>query len=153
MSHRMVIAVLALAGFFVSLYLWMWKVGYLGTIACGDGGCETVQLSEYAEFLGFPVALHGMAGYMALMVVSLLGLQPMWADRREPTLLLVVLSGIGVLFAAYLTYLEAAVIHAWCRWCVVSAVLIAAILAVAVLGWVQMRRGASIEPPTSNIQR
>ena len=52
MKHRMAIAVLALAGFFVSLYLWLWKVGLLGTIACGDGGCETVQLSEHAEFLG-----------------------------------------------------------------------------------------------------
>jgi hypothetical protein len=30
---------------------------------------------------------------------------------------------IGLLFSAYLTYLEAFVIHAWCRWCIASAVL------------------------------
>jgi uncharacterized membrane protein len=149
MKHRMAIAVLALAGFFVSLYLWLWKVGFLGTIACGDGGCETVQLSEYAEFVGLPVAFHGMVGYLVLMIVSLVGLQPKWIDRREPTVLLVVLSGIGVLFAVYLTYLEAAVIHAWCRWCVVSAVLIMAILAVAVFAWTQYRT-SNVQHPTSD---
>ncbi len=134
MKHRMTIAVLSLAGFFVSLYLWLWKVGVLGTIACGDGGCETVQLSEYAEFLGLPVAFHGMVGYLVLMIVSLVGLQPRWAERSEPTGLLVVVSGIGVLFAGYLTYLEAAVIHAWCWWCVVSAVLITTTFAAGIAG-------------------
>ncbi|MEE8572247.1 MAG: vitamin K epoxide reductase family protein [Gemmatimonadota bacterium] len=134
MKHRMTIAVLSLAGFFVSLYLWLWKVGVLGTIACGDGGCETVQLSEYAEFLGLPVAFHGMVGYLVLMIVSLVGLQPRWTERREPTGLLVVFSGIGVLFAGYLTYLEAAVIHAWCWWCVVSAVMITTTFAAGIAG-------------------
>ncbi len=134
MKHRMTIAVLSLAGFFVSLYLWLWKVGVLGTIACGDGGCETVQLSEYAEFLGLPVAFHGMVGYLVLMIVSLVGLQPRWAERSEPTGLLVVVSGIGVLFAGYLTYLEAAVIHAWCWWCVVSAVMITTTFAAGIAG-------------------
>jgi uncharacterized membrane protein len=140
MKHRMITAVLSLAGFFVSLYLWLWKVGLLGTIACGDGGCETVQLSEYAAFLGVPVAFHGMVGYLVLMIVSLVGLQPRWVERREPTLLLLLCAGIGVLFAGYLTYLEAAVIHAWCRWCVVSALLIGAIFATSVLALAQTVR-------------
>jgi len=136
----MLTAVLSLAGFFVSLYLWLWKVGLLGTIACGDGGCETVQLSEYAQFLGVPVAFHGMVGYLVLMIVSLVGLQPRWLERREPTLLLVAVSGIGVSFAAYLTYLEAAVIHAWCRWCVVSALLIVMIFATGIAGMMSIPR-------------
>jgi uncharacterized membrane protein len=33
-------------------------------------------------------------------------------------------SGVGVTFSAYLTYVEAFVINAWCQWCVISAVLI-----------------------------
>jgi uncharacterized membrane protein len=136
----MITAVLSLAGFFVSLYLWLWKVGLLGTIACGDGGCETVQLSEYAQFLGVPVAFHGMVGYLVLMIVSLAGLQPRWLERREPTLLLVAVSGIGVVFAAYLTYLEAAVIHAWCRWCVVSALLIVMIFVTGIVGMMSIPR-------------
>jgi uncharacterized membrane protein len=106
-----------------------------------------VQLSSYADFLGLPVAFHGMAGYLVLMIVSLVGLQPRWVAQRAPTVLLVVLAAIGVLFAGYLTYLEAAVIHAWCWWCVVSAVLITAILAIAVAGLVAMHTARRTPQP------
>ncbi len=147
MKHRMVIAVLALVGFLISLYLWLWKVGLLGVLACGDGGCETVQLSEYAELLGVPVAFLGMVAYLALLALSLLGLQPRWQERREPTVGLVVVSGVGVIYSAYLTYLEAAVIHAWCRWCVVSALIVSAVLVVAVVGLRSMPRPAATQRP------
>lgn len=141
MLHRMVTAALALAGFFVALYLWLWKLGVVGSLACGaGGGCEYVQTSPYAMFFGVPVACYGVVGYLALFAVSLAGLQPRWADRREPTVALVALSGVGLAFTAYLTYLEAAVIHAWCRWCLVSAGLIAAIFVAALVGLRAARR-------------
>ncbi len=131
----MVAATLALAGFFVSLYLWLWKLGVVGSLSCGPGGgCEYVQTSPYAVILGIPVAFYGVLGYLGLLLVSLVSLQPRWAERREPTVALVVLSGLGVAFTAYLTYLEAAVIHAWCRWCLVSAGIIMVIFVVSVVG-------------------
>jgi uncharacterized membrane protein len=140
MKHRMAIALIGVVGFFISLYLWLWKVGFLGTLACGDGGCETVQLSEYAQFLGVPVAFWGMVAYGGIVATALVGLQPRWQERRAPTVLLAVGAGVGVLFTAYLTYLEAAVIHAWCRWCIVSAILISLIFVVALGGlrWPRM---------------
>ncbi len=130
----MIAAGLALAGFFVSLYLLLWKLGLVGSLACGTGGCEYVQSSSYAVLLGIPVAFYGAAGYLAMLAVSLVGLQPRWAARREPTLALLALSGLGVAFTAYLTYLEAAVIHSWCRWCLVSAGIITAIFVASLLG-------------------
>ncbi len=139
----MVIAALSLVGFFVATYLWLWKIGMLGALACGTGACETVQLSEYAVIFGLPVALYGVGGYLALLVVSLVGLQPRWAGRHGPTDLLMALSAIGVLFTAYLTYLEAAVINAWCRWCLVSAAIITAIFVTALLGWRADRRSSA----------
>jgi len=142
----MTVALLSLVGFFISLYLWLWKVGIIGTIACGDGGCETVQLSEYAYFFGVPVAFFGMLAYAALIGLSLLGLQPRWRDRPGPTVGLVLVAGAGVLFTGYLTYLEAAVIHAWCRWCVASAVVIALVFLAAVSGLWAMRRGNAAAP-------
>jgi uncharacterized membrane protein len=126
---------LALVGLFVSLYLWFWKIGLLGVLACGDGGCETVQLSQYASLAGIPVAFFGVVGYAAMLAVSLAGLHGRAATRAWPTLALLALSGAGLLFSGYLTYLEAAVIHAWCRWCVVSAFLVAATFVVAVVGF------------------
>ncbi len=131
MIHRMITAALALIGFFVALYLWLWKLGLMGPMVCSTGGCETVQLSEYAIFFGLPVALYGTVGFASLFVVSLAGLQDSWSEKRGPTLLLTVLSGIGVVFVGYLTYLEAAVIHAWCQWCIVCAVLVTAIFLIS----------------------
>ena len=131
----MATATLALAGVFVSLYLWLWKLGVVGSLSCGPGGgCEYVQTSPYAMVFGVPVAFFGVLGYLGLLVVSLVGLQPRWVQRREPTVALVVLSGAAVGFTAYLTYLEAAVIHAWCRWCLVSAGIIAAIFLTSLVG-------------------
>ena len=104
----MISATLALLGFFVALYLWMWKIGVVGSIACGTGGCEVVQLSEYAEAFGVPVAFYGVVGYLAMFVVSLVGLQPRWVNSKQPSVALLVLSGAGVVYSAYLTYLEAA---------------------------------------------
>jgi uncharacterized membrane protein len=130
----MVIATLALIGFIVALYLWLWKLGTMGPLVCGTGECEVVQNSPWAVILGLPVAFYGVVGYLALLVASLVGLQPKWADRRELTALLVVLSAIGFAFTVYLTYLEAAVIRAWCRWCLVSAGIITAIFVTSLVG-------------------
>ncbi len=135
MMHRMAIAVLSLLGLLVSLYLWLWKMGWLGDLACGSGACETVQLSKFGEMLGVPVAFFGVGGYLALLATSLVGIQPTWEKRRSPTLWLLTMSAVGLAFTAYLTILEAFVIRAWCRWCLVSAGLIAVIFALSLAGF------------------
>lgn len=135
----MVTACLAVAGLFISLYLWLWKLGLIGVLACGTGGCEYVQTSRYAVLFGVPVAAYGVAGYVAVLGLSLVGLHGRWAERPEPTRWLAVLAGAGVAFSAYLTYLEAAVIHAWCRWCLASAAVITAVFVTALFG---LRAGA-----------
>ena len=139
---RMGIALLCLAGFFVALYLYLYKIGMIGTLACGTGGCETVQLSPQARFLGVEVSLIGVLGYAVMLALSLLALQPRYAGRSGPSALLVLLAGGALLFSGYLTYLELFVIHAICRWCVVSAVLIVAIFALAL----NDRRGRAFPP-------
>lgn len=130
---RMLIAVLALVGLLISVYLTLFKLGYLGVIQCGTGGCEVVQTSRYAYFLGLPVALWGVGAYAMLLALALAGIQGPRADDRRLALLILAVATIGVVFSAYLTYLEAAVIRAWCRWCVVSAVLITLIFFAALL--------------------
>jgi uncharacterized membrane protein len=127
MRHRQTIAVLALIGWFVALYLALHALGIGGELKCGTGGCDTVQTSGWAVLLGVPVAFYGVAGYAAILAVAIVGLQPKWLARRGPILLLAALATGGVLFSAWLTYLELFVIHAICRWCVTSAVLMAAI--------------------------
>ncbi len=131
MRQRQAIALLALVGFFLALYLWLHQIGVGGELKCGTGGCDTVQTSRWARFLGIPVAAYGVVGYAALLTAALVGLQPAWLARRGPVLLLAALATGGVLFTGWLTYLELFVIHAICRWCVGSAVIITAIWIVA----------------------
>ena len=131
MRHRQAIAVLSLLGFFIALYLSLHRLGIIGSLQCGTGGCETVQSSAYAVFLGVPVAFYGVAGYVALLVVSLVGLQPAFIARRGISQLLAAMAVVGLAFTVYLTYVELFVIHAICRWCVGSAVVIALIAGVA----------------------
>lgn len=139
MNHRMTVATLALMGLLLSSYLWFWKIGMLGDLACGTGGCETVQLGSYGSVAGIPVAFLGVLGYAGLLGVSIIGVQPRWENNRGPTTWLMMLSGVGVAFSAYLTYLEAFVIHAWCRWCLVSAALIVAVFAASLVGFFRWR--------------
>ena len=142
MRHRQAIAALALVGFFVALYLWLHQIGVGGELKCGTGACETVQTSPWAQQFGIPVAFYGVLGYAAILAVALVGLQPAWLGRRGPSVLLAALATGGVLFSGWLTYLELFVIHAICRWCVGSAVIITAIWLVA-LGGVRRKAGAT----------
>jgi uncharacterized membrane protein len=132
MIYRMTAAVLSLAGFFISAYLYLYKIGRIGTLACGAGECDTVQQSPWSRIAGFEVSLIGLAGYAVLLVLSLTSLQPAVSTRRWPANILLVLAGLGVAFSIYLTYLEFFVIHAVCRWCVGSAVIIVGIFLAAV---------------------
>ncbi len=133
MRHRQAIALLALVGLFVAVYLWLHAIGIGGAIKCGaSGGCEVVQTSRWAVFLGQPVALYGVIGYVAILIVALAGLRP--AALVEPgwNKLLFGLATIGFVFTLYLTYLEVFVIHVICRWCAGSALIITVIWVVAV---------------------
>ena len=141
MTRRLAIAVLALAGLFISLYLYLFKLGLIGTIACGTGGCETVQLSAQSQFLGVEVALIGALGYAVLLGLALLLLSPRYAGPGWPLTWLALLAGGAVTFTAYLKYLEFFVIHAVCRWCVGSAVVIVLLFGLAVAEWRAMRAG------------
>ncbi|HEU0014957.1 MAG TPA: vitamin K epoxide reductase family protein [Longimicrobium sp.] len=131
---RMGVALLSLLGLMLATYLTLYKLGYIGTLECTTGGCEKVQQSQWAFFLGQPVALWGVVGYLLLLIVSMLGLQPRWAGERWVALAIFALAAVGLAFSGYLTFLEARVIHAWCQWCVVSAILMTLIFLLSIPG-------------------
>jgi uncharacterized membrane protein len=122
-AHRMAIAVFALAGLLVAAYLLLYKINVIGTIACGTGACESVQASPWAVFLGIPVPAWGVVGYLVILLLALAGLQPAFMDNRLVPLLLLANTTFAFAFSAYLTWIEAYRIQAWCRWCVVSAII------------------------------
>ena len=131
----MLMALIALIGFFVALYLTLYKLGFIGTLACGTGGCETVQLSRWGDFLGVPVAAWGAGYYALLLLLSIAGAQERLESSGGLALALLLVTGWGVLFTAWLTYLELFRIHAICRWCVGSAAMVVVLFLLAVWDW------------------
>ena len=145
MIRRQAIVLLALVGLLVATYLWLYKIGVLGELKCGTGSCEYVQTSPYAEVLRIPVAFIGVVGYVVLFLVGLVGLQPKFQEDRRVTTLLAVLATVGFGFTLYLTAIELFVLHAICRWCVGSAVIMTAIWALALAGVIRAPSAAA--PP------
>ena len=131
----MIIAALALGGVGLATYLAMYKLGMLGTLACTVGSCETVNLSRWATFLGIPVAVWGVGFYLILFLVALLGTTERFVEATWVSHALLALTAWGVVFSAWLTYLELYVIHAVCMFCVISAILVTVTFLVALLEW------------------
>jgi uncharacterized membrane protein len=110
---RQLLFAVAIAGLLVSGYLFITYTSG-GPITCGLGhGCDTVRASEYASFFGVPTPVYGLVFYLLLAIGVII--------RWQRGLLLLTTGGLVV--SAYLTYLEAFVVEAWCTWCVASAVI------------------------------
>jgi uncharacterized membrane protein len=84
----------------------------------GIGDCWTVNNSMYSEFLGIPVALFGAAAYLSILGLLWLEVRNSFWSSNSP-LMLFGITLFGVLISGYLTYIEVAVIHAVCPFCVV----------------------------------
>jgi uncharacterized membrane protein len=134
---RLVMLILAVAGLGVSAYL-MWGYSTPGAVlACGEStGCETVKNSDYANLAGIPLPVLGLGSYFTLLLLLLLqGYSAVNREGWSPYLALATfgISLAGVLYFAYLTYVEFFVIYAVCRWCVAAAIIMAAIFLLSIL--------------------
>lgn len=149
LRYRMAIAVFALAAALVALYLHLWKAGLTGPLTCtGNHGCEIAMTSRWGWFLGVDVALIGVGGYLALLVVALWGLHPDRGDSATVSLALLALIVPAMLFTVRLKYAEWIILGTFCPWCFESTVTITLCL---LLGWLDYRRvrGAGPAPHRS----
>jgi Predicted membrane protein len=117
------VALVALAGVAVAGYLTYVHYQPDALICTSGGGCETVQDSSYAELAGIPVALLGLLGYVAVLVLVA------WDSELARTLSAAI-ALVAAGFAVYLIVLQAFVIDAWCIWCLVNDLVIVPLLAV-----------------------
>jgi uncharacterized membrane protein len=123
---RFVIAVLALVGVVVSaLALHVHYTTDAQPCSINEKwDCGVVNHSPFAEILHLPVAIIGIAGYLALGGLAL--------ARQRFLVLLAALVGLG--FALRLTTIEELVLLTWCLYCVISQVAIGLITLLG-LGW------------------
>lgn len=90
-------------------------------IACVSGeGCAAAQLSSYASFIGIQTPIYGLIYYFALGIIAALWNQETKKNLRLP---LGILTSVGLGVSLFLSSVEAFVLHAWCSWCVISALL------------------------------
>ena len=130
-----VIQLLAVPGLLVSFYLWLYHNGTLFA-ACGPGGlddCGAVSGpgAPFSSLGPFPVAAIGFLGYT--VIFGLIWLRD-WVAAVDDYLaeLLLGVTGVAFLFTLYLTGLELFVIHAFCRYCLISAVIVMTMFVLAV---------------------
>jgi uncharacterized membrane protein len=140
----MIVAALALVGIFISLYLTLYKLGIIGELSCTIGSCETVNASRWSRFLGLPVAVWGLFFYIDVFLIALAGTSARFEHEPVISYVLAGEAAVGVLFSAWLTYLELSVIHAICIWCVTSAVIVTAILLVSIADLRDVRASAGV---------
>jgi uncharacterized membrane protein len=125
--------ILIVAGIGIASYLTYVKLFDVKPYCAGVGNCDAVQNSPYAELFGVPVAIWGLLGYLALLALFLVKRTDWrnlgWVARQG--FFLVTL--IGLLYSAYLTYLELFVINEICPWCVASAIVMTVLFVLSVV--------------------
>jgi uncharacterized membrane protein len=88
------------------------------TAACGgQAGCSQVLGSAYSKLAGIPVAAFGVAGYFTAFTFAIFAAFDYARARKFFALT------VGALFAAtlWLLYVQAFLLHAFCRYCLFSA--------------------------------
>jgi vitamin-K-epoxide reductase (warfarin-sensitive) len=113
--------------------------------------CDIVNKSQWSVIdLGFievPVAILGFLAYvffakMAFFLIKEVDFTRFIGFLSNKVILWTMLAAsvIGFLFSAYLTYIEAFVLYAYCVFCLISQVLIAAIMVLLIMAVIKMRR-------------
>jgi uncharacterized membrane protein len=118
---------LSVLGFADAMYMLAYHEGWIDRMWCpffGDG-CEIVGRSPQAKHAGVPNALVGAAGYAGMAALAAAGGNPLTAAG---------LAGVSTAAAAAsagLTWEMGTRVRAWCFWCLLSAVINAAICGLA----------------------
>ena len=124
--------VLAILGLLVSIYMTVYKLTSNDSMCIGSGDCKTVNASRYSEVNGIPVAVIGVIGYLAILVV-------LYFEKRNPffkqngTLMIFGMALTGFIFTVWLIYVEIALLKALCPFCLTSQAAMTLIFIIAVM--------------------
>jgi uncharacterized membrane protein len=128
------IQLLTLPGMIIAFYLLLFHEGELVIVCSGgwsDCGAVSGPNAPYSSVGPVPVALIGLAGYAGIFLATWLREWLEIVDDYLPELL-VGMIGLALLFSAWLTGLELFIIHAFCRYCLVSAGIIIVMFVLAI---------------------
>ena len=130
-----IIQIFSVLGLLIAHYLYLFHEGVLIVGCTGSGwddcGAVSGPTAPYSSIGPIPVALIGLLGYAFIFLLTWLKDWEPLAEGYLPELLLGA-AILGFLFTLGLTGLELFVIHAFCRYCVVSAVFMTVIFILSI---------------------
>ena len=129
--YRAMIA-LVIIGLAVSVYMTIYKYTGNDGMCLGSGDCSTVNASRFSEVNGIPVAVFGIVGYAAILIVLFYENKNEFF-RKNGTLMVFGMSLTGFLFTLWLVYVELELLKAICPFCVTSQVAMTIIFIIAVV--------------------
>lgn len=107
-------------------------------------GCEIVTTSSYAEVVGVPVALLGAAFYLAVFfgIVT-------YRETKNPALLrgVSMFTVFGLVASGWFLYVQAFVLHAFCQYCLLSAVTSTTLFALGMFTLSRIKTSSSAPSP------
>jgi len=127
-----IIMALAILGLAVSIYMTIYKFSANDDMCLGSGDCHTVNFSRYATINGIPVAVVGIFGYLSILGILFLE-GKMELFKTNGSMILFGVSLIGFFFTLWLVYVEAALLKAYCPFCVTSQVTMTLIFILSVI--------------------
>jgi uncharacterized membrane protein len=98
--------------------------------------CGVVLESQWSKIAGVPLALYGLFFYAVVFILAVMNLTEV--TIKIPVVKTVknslyLLTTFGFCFSLYLMFIQQFVIHAWCLWCLISAVTTTSLFVVAML--------------------
>lgn len=139
LTLRKATMIAAVIGLIDSIYLLVIKLTDNRTLCIqGVGDCWTVNTSRYSEWMGIPVSVLGILGYLAIIIVLFLETRNQFFNENG-IYMLFGFSLLGTLYSIYLTYIEFFVIHAVCPFCIVSALIMLSIFILSIFRLVKIQ--------------
>ena len=124
-----VTAIVSLAGLAEATYLTV-QVLTGETLLCGESeDCFRVLGSSYARIAGVPMAALGLLAYFSVFAFATFAL---FGYARARTLLTLTV-GAMFLVTLWLLYVQSFLLHAFCRYCLISAALVFILAGLVVL--------------------
>lgn len=122
--RTLTIQIAALVGLVDALYLFAHRISG-EPLSCGaSGGCNIVAASPHSVLFGIPLSLLGVIFYFGIIVLLFVRTHALrtYLEKVIPYhTALKIYATAGLLSSVYFTYLQAFVINAWCRYCLLSA--------------------------------
>ena len=144
--RKTVVLAATLFGLGISTYLTIAHYDTHVVLACAENGvinCGKVTTSAQSKVFGIPVAVLGLAFFVAMVGLSLPRAWQARTVRVAQVRLASVIVGIGFVF--YLVYSELFTIRAICLWCSAVHVLTLILFVAIVTGWDEATEAVAYE--------